>query len=447
MKNALLKTFLILFCLFNIFLFTEIVTLFLFLYELWGWVPYVDVWAIFLAVFWVVAIVIFFIYFRKHRIKKEIIKPVEFNTPTDMTPPEAGFLIDGMVDGEDLSSLIVYWAGKNYISITGEKKNQKLTKLVDKLPKESREYEKKLFNVIFSPEKEILVKDITDRINNNENNQKTIQKVVDEIEKEVSGKYFDKYVVKIRQIFIIVFTLLFYASAILIYVSHLLLDEIGIIVIMILATIFLACADWVLNYFDYRHKNKSKIGQIFSFICFIIFMVVAGGLCFFILWGSAYRIIFAICMLVTMFFVVFFSRKFQIYNDEGQKKLGLLLGFKEFLEVVEKDRIKMLVEENPSFFYDVLPYAYVLGVSDKWIEKLNVIKADIPELKNKNILTNAIMLSLILASSRLIFVPMIKNIRFKRGTHAMGGRGGGPRRPGGGPPHHSGGPRPPRMRR
>ncbi len=450
MKNALLKVGLILFCVVNIFFFSEIVALFFFLYEILGWVPYIDVWAILLAVVWVVAIVIFFIYFRKHKIKGEIIKPVEFNTPTDMTPAEAGFLVDGIVDEEDLSSLIVFWAGKKYISIEGEKKKQKLIKLVDKLPEESREYEKKLFSVIFGAEKEILVKNISDRINNSENNQKTVQKVVDEIEKEVADKYFDRHVIKIRQGFVVIFALLFYVTAILIYISSaMLLDEIGIIFVMILTALFLGCADWVLNYFDYRHKNKSKFGQIFSFICFIIFMVLAGGVCFFILWGSAYRIIFAICMLVTMFFVVFFSRKFQIYNDEGQKRLELLLGFKEFLEVVEKDRIKMLVEENPSFFYDVLPYAYVLGVSDKWIKKLNVIKADIPELKNGNILTNAIMLSLILASSKLIFIPMIKGIRFKRGPHVPGGRvGGSPHRPSGPRgPRGPGGFGGPRMRR
>lgn len=29
--------------------------------------------------------------------------------------------------------------------------------------------------------------------------------------------------------------------------------------------------------------------------------------------------------------------------------------------------------QNPSYFYDILPYTYVLGVSDKWIEKFETI--------------------------------------------------------------------------
>ena len=39
------------------------------------------------------------------------------------------------------------------------------------------------------------------------------------------------------------------------------------------------------------------------------------------------------------------------------------------MKTVEKDKINELVEENPNYFYDILPYAYVLGVSDKWSKK------------------------------------------------------------------------------
>lgn len=57
-------------------------------------------------------------------------------------------------------------------------------------------------------------------------------------------------------------------------------------------------------------------------------------------------------------------------NDFGTKILGEIEGFKHFLEVAEKWRIETLVRDNPEYVYDVLPYAYVLDVSDKWIKKL-----------------------------------------------------------------------------
>ena len=41
--------------------------------------------------------------------------------------------------------------------------------------------------------------------------------------------------------------------------------------------------------------------------------------------------------------------------------------------------IVKLVKENPSYVYDVLPFAYVLGVSDKWIKQFESIMTLQPE--------------------------------------------------------------------
>ncbi len=62
----------------------------------------------------------------------------------------------------------------------------------------------------------------------------------------------------------------------------------------------------------------------------------------------------------------------------GNKMLGKLRGFKNFLETVEKDKLESLVVQNPNYFYDILPYTYVLGVSDKWIKKFETISLQAP---------------------------------------------------------------------
>ena len=53
--------------------------------------------------------------------------------------------------------------------------------------------------------------------------------------------------------------------------------------------------------------------------------------------------------------------------------LGNLQGFKKFIEVSESSRLKTLVEQDPQYFYNILPYAYLFGVSDKWIKKFESI--------------------------------------------------------------------------
>ena len=66
-------------------------------------------------------------------------------------------------------------------------------------------------------------------------------------------------------------------------------------------------------------------------------------------------------------------------NKYGNEILGKIRGFKNFLETAEKEKLEMMVYENPSYFYDILPYTYVLGISDKWISQFETIALQAPD--------------------------------------------------------------------
>jgi len=66
-------------------------------------------------------------------------------------------------------------------------------------------------------------------------------------------------------------------------------------------------------------------------------------------------------------------------NKTGNKLLGQLLGFKKFLETVEVARVQSLVDENPNYCFDVLPYLYVFGLSEKWINQFEQFFKEPPE--------------------------------------------------------------------
>ena len=68
----------------------------------------------------------------------------------------------------------------------------------------------------------------------------------------------------------------------------------------------------------------------------------------------------------------------------GNAILGKIKGFKNFLETAEKDKLESLVMQNPNYFYDILPYTYVLGVSDKWIKKFETISLQAPDWYNSS---------------------------------------------------------------
>lgn len=58
---------------------------------------------------------------------------------------------------------------------------------------------------------------------------------------------------------------------------------------------------------------------------------------------------------------------------------GQIKGFKRFLENAEKGQLETLVEDNPEYFYDILPYTYALGISKKWINQFETIAIRPPE--------------------------------------------------------------------
>jgi uncharacterized membrane protein YgcG len=51
--------------------------------------------------------------------------------------------------------------------------------------------------------------------------------------------------------------------------------------------------------------------------------------------------------------------------------LGRIRGFANFIKTAELDRIKMLVDENPAYFFDILPYAWAMGLTSEWAEKFD----------------------------------------------------------------------------
>ena len=65
-------------------------------------------------------------------------------------------------------------------------------------------------------------------------------------------------------------------------------------------------------------------------------------------------------------------------TERGAQWAGRILGLKHFIETVEADKLKMLVNDDPKYFYNVLPYAYVLGVSDKWAKQFESIAVEPP---------------------------------------------------------------------
>ena len=81
-------------------------------------------------------------------------------------------------------------------------------------------------------------------------------------------------------------------------------------------------------------------------------------------------------VLACAFILSFFVRR---RTQAGAEILQKIEGFKMFLETAEKERLETLVNDNPEYYYDILPYAYVLGVSKEWTRNFESIAIEPPK--------------------------------------------------------------------
>ncbi len=85
-------------------------------------------------------------------VDKRLIVPVEIEL-TDISPAEAGFVIDGVVDGDDVASMLIYWASKGYIRIEEARKNSyRFYRLVDEV--DMPDYERDMFDKLFKKDED-----------------------------------------------------------------------------------------------------------------------------------------------------------------------------------------------------------------------------------------------------------------------------------------------------
>ena len=82
-----------------------------------------------------------------------------------------------------------------------------------------------------------------------------------------------------------------------------------------------------------------------------------------------------ICIVIMLFFVKYMTRR----TEYGNEMLGKIKGFRNFLLTSEKNRLEEMVMSDPSYFYSILPFTYVLGISDKWIRRFESIAVQAPD--------------------------------------------------------------------
>ncbi len=345
---------------------------------------------------------------KKYGKDDPFVETVEFYPPEGFNSLEVAYLYKGKATSEDVVSLLIYLANKGYFKISkieenflsDLKENFKFIKL--------KEYdgdnlnEKILFEGIFNKNTTI-VNSVNKVIPfNNEvssfalidNFYITIEKILDNInDKENKDKIFEK-VASSKKIILILLAAATYCVMTMGpfisvgYIGSSIFALIPPVVGIVIMVNFLFAKKVICN-------RKLKKATLTVKLCGIIFGYAFLG----IPWVQIilpvlkldyiYLIIYVngvICLICLIICIKFSSKR----TKYGNEMLGKIKGFKKFLETAEKDKLEEIVMKNPTYFYDILPYTYVLGVSDKWIEKFGTTLLQCPDWYESNLEFNVL---------------------------------------------------------
>ena len=304
----------------------------------------------------------------------KIIMPVEVSPP-DVSPIEAGYIIDGKVNDEDIAAMLIYWASLGFISITQGKNNSDYTFKKLKDIKDRPQYEMNIFNGIFTESDND--KAITsDRLKSKLSSRLSSFKVGVHAKYNFQGAFIiDKKSKTFSRINALVAYICFSLTGFFMGLyNHI---GLGIFLSMVFMLFFIPLHLGLNKILQYVSK-RSPAQTLFRLFWYSL--LIAGYVYVFCRmthpWVlDVYQISFIILASCVIAAISFFTKKL---SESGHNLFERVLGFRHFLITVEKDWLEELAEDTPEYYYSMLPYASVLGVSNVWISKFSKLAQDPP---------------------------------------------------------------------
>ncbi|MEP6951166.1 MAG: DUF2207 domain-containing protein [Ginsengibacter sp.] len=262
----------------------------------------------------VIILAVMFYIWRKWGKDGDVVVQAEYYPPDNISPAISGYIIDGKLDRRDLTALVPYWGAGGYLQIN-ETEEKHLLGLV-----KTKEYEF------------VKLKDLP-------STALTFEKTF------FNGIFSSGNIVKLKDLKDVLYISMNAAKKELneevdrndYYVKY----SRGMVVLFFVVGI-ITLVFGIIKMADYWYENK---------------------------WMG-------IALIASGIFIVIFGLLMSKKSPKGTLLYQKLLGFKEFIKSVEKDRLQEFLKQDSNYFDKVLPYAIVFDVADRWKDKLKGL--DIP---------------------------------------------------------------------
>ena len=298
--------------------------------------------------------------------KRRIIKPIEFFAPKGYSPIDVALVYSARrVKANALfTPLLLYWAEQGYITVEEDGRGLKITKLKwlppfkssGRTDEKTYDVELTLFKSLFPSRGDDTFYTLAARKSVTETYDKTMEECK-KLSRSVIGKKGSIYSIVMKLaaaavVFLIGALMSFHESIPIVFI--LLFPVIGTVLIK-----FMPAPVYVRVPFFLVWGGVPLLCAVFLIPMPVTFKIAIGA------------------AIATLFLTVFVFGEYADFRGEEELKIyGKVCSFKRFLVLADKKRLEALVEDYPDYFYDVLPYFYVFGITKKMKKKFDRIIPD-----------------------------------------------------------------------
>ena len=360
----------------------------------------------------IVAVIGIILLLLSHKFHKKEIVTVEFYPPKNCSAIDVAKVYRGKVRAKDFTALILEWASKKLIKIElVDKKTVKLVKLqdfpkIENIPDElvkSKLNEHELFDAFFAGGDTFVAK--KNKVIKNTKLAEASRKIYKQDESVTKKCLLLRLAVSVLAVLPIFFLIIWYED----FVGGAFLNFI-ILVFPIIALIVLTYTPipWWFKILWCGLFGGAPLGiMIYSMLIPYDFLYLS--------------------IITTIIFIVGFciAPLVKVFTEFERSMRGKVIGFKNFLKVAELDRLNMLVQDDPEYFYHILPYCYIFNLTDKMEEKFKSLNIEYPEYLNGN--STAIVAGCIgsVITRRISSSSSSSSSSFRGGGGRRGSSGGG----------------------
>ncbi len=286
-----------------------------------------------------------------------LIEPVEFYPPDDLNSLDVAYIYkEGNLEDKDATSLLVYLASKGYVKISEESDDDRFRITKIKEYDGNNESERIFLEGLFeSGKNDVGYDDLYDKFYKTVN---SVQRTADEAN---FTKIFKKFVLtKFNLILLMALVITIAVAGLNVY------EAFDNYIYVVGGAIFLLMSVIVL-------------GSKFNLKLRVIWFLIPWALSIFISYNEGTYFLANCVGIVCVAIMLVCAALLPKMTEYGHNMLGRVKGFRNFLVTAEKDRLEALVMDDPQYFYNILPYTYVLDISQKWIEQFESINLKEPD--------------------------------------------------------------------